>query len=187
MSPFFNPGPIDHPDIPIYIAGVNKGMARLSGELADGFLVHPFHSPEYLNAVILPMLAKGSLNAGREKKSVSIAVTAFVICDPEQKEFVRQQIAFYASTPSYRPVMAKHGWEEVAQRLSAAAGRGKWAELPGMITDEMLGAFATTAAVEELPAALKERYAGIADRLSLYKPFSPGEGTDFWRKFVNAW
>lgn len=187
MSPFFNPGPIDHPDIPIYLAGVNKGMARLSGELADGFLVHPFHSPEYLKAVILPMLEKGSLEAGREKKSVSIAVTAFVICDPEQKEFVRQQIAFYASTPSYRPVMVKHGWEEVAQRLSAAAGRGKWEELPGMITDGMLGAFATTAAVEDLAAALKERYAGIADRLSLYKPFSPGEGTDFWRKFVNSW
>ena len=56
-----------------------------------------------------------------------------------------------------------------------------------MITDEMLGAFATTAAVEDLAAALKERYAGIADRLSLYKPFSPGEDTDFWRKFVNAW
>jgi len=187
MSPFFNPGPIDHPDIPIYIAGVNKGMARLTGEVADGLLVHPFHTPQYLREVILPAIEKGARKAGRDKKSVSIAVTAFVICDPEQREFVRQQVAFYASTPSYRPVMALHGWESAAERLSAAAARGKWAEMPEMITDEMLEVFATTADVDELPAALKQRYTGIADRLSLYTPFSPGEGNDFWNNFVKAW
>jgi probable F420-dependent oxidoreductase len=187
MSPFFNPGPIEHPQIPIYIAGVNKGMARLSGEVADGFLVHPFHSPEYLRTAILPAIESGAKKAGREKKSVSIAVTAFAICDAEQKEFVRQQIAFYASTPSYRPVMAMHGWEEVAQGLSAAAARGKWVEMAGMITDEMVEVFATTAGVEELPSALNERYDGIADQMSLYMPFSPGDSIEFWDKFVRAW
>lgn len=187
MTPFFNPGPIDHPDIPIYVAGVNKGLARLTGELADGFLAHPFHSPEYLRDVILPEIEKGSLQAGRERKAVSIALTAFVISDPEQREFVRQQISFYASTPSYRPVMAQHGWEETAQELSVAAARGKWADMPGLITDEMLEAFATVAEVEDLPASLKERYAGIADRLSLYTPFTTGEGIEFWEKLVAAW
>lgn len=187
MTPFFNPGPIEHPDIPIYIAGVNKGMARLTGEVADGFLVHPFHSPEYLKTVILPEIEAGAKKAGRDKKSISIAVTAFVIGNAEQKEIVRHQIAFYASTPSYRPVMAMHGWEEVAGRLSAAAARGNWLEMPGMIADEMLEIFATTAAAHELPAALKERYAGIADRMSLYTPFPSGEGLGFWEKFVQAW
>lgn len=187
MSPFFNPGPIDHPHIPIYIAGVNKGMARLSGEVADGFLVHPFHSPDYLKEVILPAIEKGVNKAGRDKKSISISVTAITICDGEQKEFVRQQIAFYASTPSYRPVMALHGWEKDAEDLSAAAARGKWAEMPEMITDEMLAIFATSAVPEELSAVLKNRYVGIADRLSLYIPFSPGEDLEFWKKFVKAW
>ena len=187
MSPFFNPGPIAYPDIPIYIAGVNKGLARLAGEVADGFLVHPFHSPEYLEAVVLPAIKSGAIQAGREVKSISIAVTAFAASNMDESEFVRQQIAFYASTPSYRPVMAFHGWEETAQGLSAAAARGKWAEMPEMITDEMLEVFGLAAAVEELPAALKERYAGVSDRLSLYKPFSPAVDMQFWEQFVNAW
>lgn len=187
MTPFFNPGPIDFPEIPIYIAGVNQGMAQLTGEVADGFLVHPFHSPEYLKKVILPAIESGASKAGRNEKPVSIAVTAFAICDADQREFVRQQIAFYASTPSYRPVMAMHGWQDVAHELSAAASRGKWLEMPGMITDNMLEVFATTADAEELPAALKERYANLADRLSLYKPFTPGGNTKFWEKIVKNW
>lgn len=187
MTPFFNPGPIGYADIPIYIAGVNKGMARLCGEVADGFLVHPFHSLDYLQRLILPAIEDGISKAGRDKKAVSIAVTALSISDEEQKEFVRHQIAFYASTPSYRPVMALHGWEEVAQNLSAAASRGNWLEMPGMITNEMLEVFATTASAEELPAALKERYAGIANRLTLYRPFALEEVSSFWDNFVDTW
>lgn len=187
MSPFFNPGPVDHPDIPIYIAGVNTGMARLTGEVADGFLVHPFHSPKYLKAVILPAIEQGALKASRSKRTISISVTAFTICDPDQREFVRQQIAFYASTPSYRPVMTLHGWDKAAEGLTALAARGKWGEMPGIITDEMLDVFATSAAPDELPAALKNRYHGMADRLTLYTPFSPGEVSVFWEDFVNAW
>ncbi|MGB5844596.1 MAG: TIGR03617 family F420-dependent LLM class oxidoreductase [Anaerolineales bacterium] len=187
MSPFFNPGPIDHPDIPIYIAGVNTGLARLTGEIADGFLVHPFHSPKYLKAVILPAIEQGALKAGRSNGAISISVTAFTICDPGQRETVRQQIAFYASTPSYRPVMTLHGWDRAAEGLTALAARGKWGEMPEIITDEMLDVFATTAAPDELPAALKNRYQGMADRLSLYTPFSPGEASAFWENFVNTW
>jgi len=187
MSPFFNPGPIDHPEIPIYIAGVNTGLASLAGEVADGFLVHPFHSPEYLNEVIIPAIEMGARKAGRDKKSISISVTAFNICGAEQREFVRQQIAFYASTPSYRPVMALHGWEKVAEGLSALAARERWVEMSEKITDEMLEIFATIAVPEELPAALKKRYAGSADRLSLYTPFSTDGSSGFWENFVRAW
>src|SRR3990172_4242192 len=44
MTPFFNPGPISHPAIPIFIAGVNTGLARLAGSLCQGYHVHPYHS-----------------------------------------------------------------------------------------------------------------------------------------------
>ena len=114
-------------------------------------------------------------------------MTAFNISGVEQREFARQQIAFYASTPSYRPVMALHGWEKAAEGLSALAARGKWMEMPEKITDEMLEIFATIAAADELPAALKNRYTGIADRLSLYSPFAPGEDSAFWKNFVKVW
>ena len=184
MSPFFNPGPIETPHIPIYIAGVNTGLGRLAGEVADGFLVHPFHTPRYLNEVMFPAIEQGLAKSGRSRENVNISVTAFVVTSPEDSEFVRQQIAFYASTPSYRSVMALHGWEAVAEQLSALAARGKWGEMPGLIDNEMLGTFATVVDASELTAALSERYGGVADRLALYLPFIPGERDAFWKKFL---
>jgi probable F420-dependent oxidoreductase len=187
MSPFFNPGPIDHPDIPVYIAGVNTGMARLAGEVADGFLVHPFHSPRYLEEVIRPAIERGANKSGRQPQEVSVSATVFVISTPEEREFTRQQIAFYASTPSYRPVMAFHGWEEEGETLSTLAARGKWVEMPEIIRDEMLDEFATIASQEELAETLIKRYQAIADRLTIYLPFVPGERDSFWRNLINAW
>src|SRR5512135_3436575 len=174
MSPFFNPGPIAHPAIPIYIAGVNEGLARLAGELCQGFHVHPFHSPRYLREVILPAIEKGFAKAGRGRQDVSVSVTAFIATSPDEQAYARSQIAFYASTPSYRPVMALYGWDAVAEQLSAHAARGEWAEMPKLVTDEMLHEFCLVTGEDHLAAELKDRYAGIADRLGLYAPFVPG-------------
>lgn len=184
MSPFFNPGPIDHPDIPIYIAGVNTGLAQLAGEVADGFHVHPLHTALYLREVLLPAIKQGAAKAGRSRGEIRVTVTAFAITNPVDELFVRSQIAFYASTPSYRPVMALHGWEEVAERLSGHAARSEWSEMPALIDDEMLRTFAVIAPAGNLPAALEERYAGLADRLALYIPFTPGERDAFWKMLV---
>jgi probable F420-dependent oxidoreductase len=184
MSPFFNPGPIDHPNIPIYIAGVNTGLARLAGEVADGFHVHPYHSPSYIGEVLLPAIEQGAGKAGRGRESVQISVTVFTACSAAEREFARQQIAFYASTPSYRGVMALHGWEAAAEQLSSLASHGRWGEMPAVIDDEMLSTFAVLAPAEELRAALVERYSGLVDRLALYLPFIPGERDDFWRGFL---
>ena len=182
MSPFFNPGPIEHPDIPVYIAGVNTGLARLSGEVCQGFLVHPLHTPRYLQEIILPAIAEGAGRAGRRRQDVKMAVTAFAATTPEEIFFVRSQIAFYASTPSYRPLMALHSWESTAEQLSSLAARGKWSEMGVLISDEMLETFAVVVAPADLPAALARRYEGLADRLSLYLPFRPGERDSFWEK-----
>lgn len=180
MSPFFNPGPIDHPEIPIYIAGVNTGLARLAGETADGFLVHPYHSPRYLREVLIPAIEEGAESAGRTRGDLQVAATALIVTSPEEAGYVRSQIAFYASTPSYRPVMALHGWEETAEQLSSLASRGRWGEMASLIDDEMLATFAEVGEPDELPGALRERYRGLADRLSLYIPYRPGERDEFW-------
>ncbi len=194
MSPFFNPGPL--PDsylargglgpIPIYIAGVNTGLARLAGELCEGFHVHPLHSVRYLNEVILPAIRQGEQQAGRPSPSVILSVTAFVATSPEEEAFVRSQIAFYASTPSYRAVLDLHGWGEVAARLSAHAARGEWAEMPALITDEMLDTFCLRTTPDRLATDLKTRYQGLADRLTLYTPFQPGERDAWWQDLVRA-
>ncbi|MCI0521629.1 MAG: TIGR03617 family F420-dependent LLM class oxidoreductase [Chloroflexi bacterium] len=181
MSPFFNPGTIAHPDIPIYIAGVNSGLARLAGETVQGFHVHPFHSTRYLREVILPAIEEGAQRAGRTRGDVLTATSAFVITSPEEEFLARSQIAFYASTPSYQAVMALHGWQEAAQNLSALAARGAWDAMPAQIGDEMLDAFALRCPPADLPAALHEKYDGLIDRISLYTPFFPRERDDFWR------
>lgn len=186
MSPFFNPGPIEYPDIPIYIAGVNPGLARLAGELADGFLVHPLHTPRYLREIILPAIELGASKAGRTRQQVKVAVTAFAATSLQEKEFVRSQVAFYASTPSYRAVMALHGWEPAAVTLSSLAARSRWEEMPSLIDDDMLEQFATLAPEADLPGRLIERYGDPADRLSLYTPFIPGQRDRFWRNLKEA-
>lgn len=187
MTPFFNPGPIEHPEIPIYIAGVNTGMARLAGEVADGFLVHPFHSPRYLREVILPAIERGAKKIDRQPEKISISATVFVITNAEEREFTRQQIAFYASTPSYRPVLNLYGWEGEGEKLSTLAARGRWEEMPEIISDDMLEEFAVIAPQEALAEALKDRYQDIADRITIYIPFLPGERDSFWRDLIDAW
>ena len=184
MSPFFNPGSIEHPNIPIYIAGVNTGLAKLAGELCEGFHAHPFHSPRYLREVILPAIEEGAQKAESGKGKTKISVTAFVATSPEEEGFARMQIAFYASTPSYRAVMDLHGWGEVAEKLSGFAAKGEWAEMPMLITDEMLEEFCLRTTTENLASALKSRYEGLADRLTLYSPFVPGEKDEFWKNLT---
>jgi len=198
MSPFFNPGPLPPSVpparggevkgglIPIYIAGVNTGLAKLAGELCDGFHAHPFNSPRYLREVILPAIEEGLTKAGRKREDVSVSATTFVATTPEEENFARAQISFYASTPSYRPVFALHGWEEVAEQLSAHAAKSEWGEMFGLVTDEILNTFCLVTDAESLPAKLQERYAGIADRLTLYTPFTPGEKDEFWKRMVEA-
>ncbi len=184
MSPFFDPGPIQNPEIPIYIAGVNTGLAGLAGECADGFHVHPLNSRRYLEELLLPAISRGAQRAGRSQKDIQVSVTAFVVTTPEEKNFVRMQIAFYASTPSYRRVFSLHGWENVAEKLSGYAARRQWGEMGELIDDAILETFAVVAPPEEIPAALLARYQGLADRLTLYTPFMPAEKDRFWESLI---
>ena len=82
--------------------------------------------------------------------------------------------------------MEVHGWEDAADELSGLAREKKWREMPGLITNEMLDAFAVEAAPDEVGPALKERYEGLIDRVALYLPFVPGERDDFWRAVVGS-
>jgi len=184
MSPFFNAGAIEHPNIPIYIAGVNTGLAKLAGELCDGFHAHPFHSVRYLREVLLPAIEDGAGKERRKTKDVSVSVTAFIATTPEEMNFARAQISFYASTPSYRPVMDLHGWSGIAEQLSIHAAKGEWAEMPMLITDEMLNEFCLVTEEDKLASELKKRYGGIADRLTLYTPFVPGEKDEWWKELT---
>ena len=192
MAPFFNPGPIEHPEIPIYIAGVNTRLARLAGELCDGFHVHPFHTQEYVRQIVKPAIKEGAEQENRHPEDIKLATSVFVITGEteeeveDQREKMRAQTAFYASTPSYRVVLEAHGWEDVGEELGKLARDKKWDEMPNVITDEMLRTFAVEATPDEVGTALKERYEGLIDRVALYVPFVPGQKDGFWRKTIEA-
>jgi probable F420-dependent oxidoreductase len=192
MTPFFNPGPIAHPDIPIYIAGVNEGLARLAGETCQGFHVHPFHSAKYIAEVVRPQIAAGATRAGRAPADVTLVSSVFAITGPNDaavasvRKLVREQIAFYASTPTYRVVLECHGWQEVGEQLSRLASMKRWSQMSELVTDEMLAVFAVEAPLDRIGAALRARYDGVLDRIFSYVPYQPGELDDAWRAIVAA-
>ena len=174
MSPFFDPGPIEHPRIPVYLAAVNALMFRVAGEVADGIVGHPFSTPAYLRDVALPSLAKGLGGSGRTRADVILSCPVFSLVDESptfaaEERYTREQLAFYASTPAYRPVLDHHGWGGVGEELSKLARLGKFDELPRLVTAEMMDAFVTRAPTyAELGSRFRERYDGILDRVALY-------------------
>jgi probable F420-dependent oxidoreductase len=192
MTPFFSPGQNPHPRIPIYIAGVNAPLIKLAGEAADGFHVHPYHTRKYLAEVVLPAIEAGAARAGRSRGAVTLAVSSFVAIGRNEaerapmREMMRSQIAFYASTPSYRAVMGLHGWEAQAEQLSALAARGGWADMPAVLTDDMLAEFLLEGDWDDIGAKLRAKYDGLADRLALYLPYTAGEDDANWKKAVAA-
>jgi probable F420-dependent oxidoreductase len=192
MTPFFNPGPIAHPRIPIYIAGVNEGLARLAGELCEGFHAHPFHSVKYLNEIVRPQVAAGAERAGRSLTDVELTSSVFAITGVNEaamaatRAMVRDQLSFYASTPTYRVVLERHGWQEVGEQLSQLAKAKRWSEMGALISDEMIEVFAVQAPLDRLGQALRERYDGVLDRVACYLPYVPGELDDAWRDVVRV-
>jgi len=191
MTPFFSPPPMDYPDIPIFIAGVNRHLCRLAGELCQGFHVHPFHSPKYLSEAVLPAIEEGLQKSGRPRSDIELTSHVFVIAGSNEdelsaaREAIRAQISFYASTPSYRPVMEMHGWGEAGEQLSHLAARGRWGEMPAQITDAMLEEFAVSGTWAELPARVRARYTGLLDRVGYYMPFT-GPDEARWQATVKA-
>lgn len=191
MTPFFTP-PAHKYSIPVYIAGVNTGLCTLAGEVCDGFHVHPLNSAAYLQQVVRPAIANGASTAGRSLSNVTLSASVFVVTGKDDghtetlRAFVRQQISFYASTPSYRVIFRTHGWEPVAESLSALAARKKWGEMPELITDEMIDTFAIVAPPDEVGQRVIERYAGLVDRVTLYLPYDPGQFDELWQPTLAA-
>ncbi|MET0566021.1 MAG: TIGR03617 family F420-dependent LLM class oxidoreductase [Acidimicrobiia bacterium] len=173
MTPFFNPGPIPNPDVPIFIAGVGPHLSRLAGELCSGFHVHPFHTVRYLDEVVLPGITAGAGASGRTIDDVELATTVFVMTGATESEVeqamdpVRQQIAFYASTPSYLPVLEAEGWD-FGGELNAMSKRGRWEEMARLVPDEAVLTVGVAATADRLAEAIQDRYGDRVQRLGFY-------------------
>ncbi len=186
MNPLFQPEPIPHPNIPVYIAAVGPYMCKLAGELCEGVHVHSFHTPRYLQEVMLPRIQTGLDAAGRSREDITLSCAIFAATNDAEKIRAKTAIAFYATTPAYRGVLECHGWEDLQEELALMARRGKWDTLHTLISDEMLATFGVVSDPADLGAAIRERYTGLLDRVSLYVPFIPGERDDFWARSIQT-
>lgn len=196
MTPFFNPGPIDYPKIPIFIAGVNKQLCKTAGELCDGFHVHPLHSKDYLKDFVIPNIEFGSEKANRNISNVSVSGSAFIVTGPDeqsmskQKEFVRSQIAFYASTPTYSTVFKLHGWDDISKDLTKLSLLGKFNEMPDLISDEILETIAIIGAPKDIAHLAMKKYSGLLDRINFYIPFELTMSNPlmlaWWKQTINS-
>ncbi|ETX09043.1 MAG: hypothetical protein ETSY2_01810 [Candidatus Entotheonella gemina] len=192
MNPFFNPGPIEHPDIPIYLAGVNPRMCRAAGEVADGFHVHPMHSVSYLKSIVLPALAEGANLNNRSAHDIELYAPVFAISGETQaaidavEQEVRRQIAFYASTPNYRVLLEHHGYDSLGKELSDLMRKGDMAAMPKLVPDALMEDIAVVASPSELPAKLRQRYEGVLQRVSLYFPIPENAPEAEWQQFVTT-
>ncbi len=177
MTPFFNPGPNPQGNPKILLAGVGEYMTEVAGEVADGFLVHGFTTERYLREVSLPSLERGAAKAGKTRADLTVSYPGFVVTgvDDESTEkadqAVRQQIAFYGSTPAYRPVLELHGWGDLQSELNTLSKRGEWVKMGELIDDDVLSAFAIVCPLDKVASEVRARFEGLVDRFSFYAPY----------------
>ncbi len=164
----WNPGPIAAPEPPVYLSAVLPYMCRLVGRAGDGIHIHPFHSPEYIREKIIPEIEAGVKSVGRSLSDVVLEVhTMTAVGDSKEeiaqmKEHARTMIAFYGTTPAYAPVFEHHGFENMTRDLRDMQKAGKWGEMGGLITDEVLQHYCVICSFSELAGILAERYSGLA-------------------------
>src|SRR5829696_3622604 len=177
MTPFFDPGPNPAGRARVFLAAVGERMTEVAGEVADGILCHAFTTETYLREVTVPALERGLQASGRSFDDFEVSGPAFVVTGTTEEEMadaaanVRRQIAFYGSTPAYRPVLERHGWGELQTELNALSKQGKWEEMGTLIDDDMVETFAIVGEPEEVGPKLSARYGDVVDRISFYAPY----------------
>ena len=179
MTPMFRPADVSFGPPRVMIAGVNPRMTEVAGEVADGFVAHGFTTARYLREVTLPAVERGLARAGRRRRDFEVCCPVFVVTGLDDAGFeasrsmARSQLAFYGSTPSYRPVLDLHGWNDLADELHRLSREGRWAEMGDRISDDVLDAFAVVAPPERLADALRARCEGLVDRLAFTAMLGP--------------
>jgi probable F420-dependent oxidoreductase len=177
MTPFFSPGPNEFGVPRVMLAGVGPRMTEVAGEVCDGFLCHAFTTEAYFREVTLPALQRGLEASGRPRDDFEISGPAFIVTGADEAEMasaadgVKRQIAFYGSTPAYRPVLDSHGWGDLQTDLNRLSKEGQWKEMGTLIDDEILDAFAVVAEPEQIASRWAERWGGLVDRISFYAPY----------------
>jgi probable F420-dependent oxidoreductase len=184
MTPFFSPAPSPWGPPKVYLAAVGDQMTRTAGEVCAGLQPHPFTTRRYLDEVTMPTVREGLAASGRTGDDFSISFSGFVVCGTTEEEMaaaargVKEQIAFYGSTPSYRKVLELHGWGALGEelnKLSRGTDPDRWQKMGDLVDDDVLREFAVIAEPDRLGAAILERFGGPVDRFTFYTPYAHAE------------
>lgn len=182
LQPFFNPGPIEHPDVPIYMGAVGPLMTALAGEVSDGMITHPTNTPpRYIREVALPRLQKGADRAGRSMDDVNLILGALVATGKDaasvatEREKQRGLLGFLYSTPSYWPSLELFGWLERGQQLLDMTRSGNWGDMAKIIDDEMLDQFVPCGQYGEIADIMQQRYSGLSSMINFPLPDDPAD------------
>jgi probable F420-dependent oxidoreductase len=191
MTPYFTPDRADLAGfgVPkIFLAGVGPSMTEIAGEVCDGFMCHSFTTERYLREVTLPALQRGREKAGKTMEGFEIMGPNSVVTGANEDEMdtavtgTRQQIAFYGSTPAYKPVLELHGWGGLQEELNGLSKEGKWLEMGGLIDDEILKTFAVVGEPEQIAPELHRRYGDVIQRIRFFAPYASDPSR--WRKVL---
>ena len=176
--------------------------ACLFCERFSGQGVHALGNPDFVGHEIVESdvdrtvrsddVAIADLHPLPRRTGFEVIAPAMIVADDREDArtagigFVRQQIAFYGSTPAYRPVLEVEGWEDLQGQLTTLTKTGRWEEMAGVIDDTVLSTIAAVGTPEEVAAEVADRFAGLVDRIGFYTPGpmaddTVGELVDAWR------
>ena len=179
MIPAFDPGPNPFGPPRVFTAGVGPRMTVVAGEVADGLLVHPVNTRRSLQELTMPAIAEGARRAGRSAADVEVVCVTIIVTGREEaelsrsREAVREQLAFYGTTPAYLPVFELHGYGDLHPELKRLAKQGRWGEMAGLIDDELIETIAVVGEPGAIAGKLRTRLAGISDHVSLVNNRAP--------------
>lgn len=180
LQPFFNPGPIEHPDIPILMGAVGPKMTELAGSHADGMVTHPTNTPpRYIREVCLPRLQAGAEKTGRDLKDFRLMLGTLVATGPDaasvaaEREKQRQLLGFLYSTPAYWPSLELFGWQDKGEQLRQLTRENRWQDMASVVDDAMLDTFVPSGVYGEIADNVRRRYEGLAARITLPIPENP--------------
>lgn len=172
MTPMFTPTDTNHGPPRVMLAAVGPRMTEVAGEVADGVIVHAFTTQKYLRETTIPAIERGLAKSGRQREDFEISYPSFVVTGAteeavsEARTATRRQIAFYGSTPAYKPVLDSIGAGELQGELNTMSKQGRWAEMGELITDDILHEFAVVAEPDNVASDIINRFGDIVDRTS---------------------
>ncbi|NQX89340.1 MAG: TIGR03617 family F420-dependent LLM class oxidoreductase [Halioglobus sp.] len=180
LQPFFNPGPIDHPNIPILAGAIGPAMTRMVGRVADGMITHPTNSPpRYIREICLPRVRAGLESAGREGKDFRLIVGPLTATGRDEQsvmqewERMRSLLAFLYSTPAYWPSLELFGWKDKGRELQEMARAGHWDKMTAILNDSMLEQFVPRGTYDEIDTVYRDRYGELSARITFPMPADP--------------